>query len=260
MCSVLIIHTLFLTLPIFLFRSDEGFIEPPSKKAKSGDVPPNPAASEASAPAAVPVAQISTATSLSKGRNTPSTAAAATPSSGKPVSLFLSHASFLEWTLINNPSPSICFSCFPKDLRAVISSLETFASQYTSLEADKARLQKEVKSTSSKLEGAIKIAAEARQEVDSLKVELEGLKKRLKDEKASRLAVEAWAIEKDDLLRQSSLALLSNTLSAFLLIIASQIQSFVNKLFLFRSSQRPPISLSKLWISFRTISRRTLCR
>ena len=128
------------------------------------------------------------------------------------------------------------------------------------MEADKARLQKEVKSTSSKLEGAIKIAAEARQEVDSLKVELEGLKKRLKDEEASRLAAEAWAIEKDDLLRQSSLALLSNTLSAFLLTIASQIQSFVNKFLLFRSPQRLPISLSKLWISCRTIPQRTLCR
>ena len=128
------------------------------------------------------------------------------------------------------------------------------------MEADKARLQKEVKSTSSKLEGAIKIAAEARQEVDSLKEELEELKKRLKGEEASRLAVEAWAIEKDDLLRQSSLALLSNTLSAFLLTIASQIQSFVNKLLLFRSSQRLPISLSKLWISFRRTPRRTLCR
>ena len=112
MCSVLIIHTLFLTLPIFLFRNDEGFIEPPSKKAKSGVVLPILAASEASAPAAVPAAQISTATSLSKGRNTHSTAAAATPSSGKPVSLFLSHASFPEWTLINNPSSNIYFSSF----------------------------------------------------------------------------------------------------------------------------------------------------
>jgi TPP-dependent trihydroxycyclohexane-1,2-dione (THcHDO) dehydratase len=133
--------------------------------------------------------------------------------------------------------------------------LETITSQYTSLEADKVQLQKEVQSSSSKLEGAIKMAAEARQEVDSLKEELEGLKKRLKDEEASRLAAEAWAIEKDDLLRQSSLALLSNSLSAFLLIIASQIQSFVNKLLLFRSPQRLPISLSKLWISFRTIRR-----
>jgi peptidoglycan hydrolase CwlO-like protein len=85
-------------------------------------------------------------------------------------------------------------------LRAVISSLEAFASQYTSLEVDKARLQKEVESSSSKLEGAIKIAAEARQEVDSLKEELEGLKKRLKDEEASRLASESRVIKKDDLL------------------------------------------------------------
>ena len=101
-------------------------------------------------------------------------------------------------------------------MRAVISSLETFASQYTSLEVDKAQLKKEVESSSSKLEGAIKMAAEARQEVDSLKEELEGLKRRLKDEEASRLAAEARAIEKDDLLRQSSLALLSNSLSALL--------------------------------------------
>ncbi|KAK1631425.1 hypothetical protein QYE76_005740 [Lolium multiflorum] len=151
-----------------LFDIDEGLMEPPPKKAKSGAVLPNPAASEASAPAAAPAAQISTTSSLSKGKDTPSTVAAATPTSGKP----------------------------------------TFASQYTSLEAGKAQLQKEVKSSSSKLEGAIKIAAEARQEVDSLKEELEGLKKRLKDEEASRLAAEAWAIEKDDLLRQSSLALL----------------------------------------------------
>jgi TPP-dependent trihydroxycyclohexane-1,2-dione (THcHDO) dehydratase len=145
-------------------------------------------------------------------------------------------------------------------LRVVISSLESFASQYTSLEADKAQLQKEVKSSSSKLEGAIKIAAEARQEVDSLKEELEGLKKRLRDEEASRLAAEARVIEKDDLLHQSSVALLSNSLSAFLLIIALRIQSFVNELILFRSSQRLPISLSRLWTSFRTIPRRTLYR
>ncbi|KAK1651812.1 hypothetical protein QYE76_069617 [Lolium multiflorum] len=91
---------------------------------------------------------------------------------------------------------------------SVISSLEAFASQYTSLEVDKARLQKEVESSSSKLEGAIKIAAEARQEVDSLKDELEGLKRSLKDEETSRLAAEARMIENDDLLRQSTLALL----------------------------------------------------
>ena len=101
-------------------------------------------------------------------------------------------------------------SFFLKDLRGVISSLEAFASQFTSLEADKVRLQKEVKSSSSKLDGAIKIAAEARQEVDSLKKELGKLKEKLKEEEAPRLAAEARAAEKDELLRQSSLALLGN--------------------------------------------------
>ncbi|KAK1627933.1 hypothetical protein QYE76_002248 [Lolium multiflorum] len=57
------------------------------------------------------------------------------------------------------------------------------------------RLQKEVKSSSSKLDGAVKIAAAARQEVDSLKEELSKLKEKLKEEEASRLA-EAWAAEK----------------------------------------------------------------
>ncbi|KAK1603205.1 hypothetical protein QYE76_017831 [Lolium multiflorum] len=92
-----------------------------------------------------------------------------------------------------------------KDLRGVISSLEAFASQFTSLEADKIRLQEEAKSSSSKLEGAIKKAAIARQEVDSLKEELNKLKERLKEE-------EARAAEKDELLRQSALALLGKFL------------------------------------------------
>ncbi|KAK1645919.1 hypothetical protein QYE76_063724 [Lolium multiflorum] len=87
------------------------------------------------------------------------------------------------------------------DLRGVISSLEAFASQFTSLEADKIRLQEEARSSSSKLDGAIKKAAVARQEVDSLKEELNKLKERLKEE-------EARAAEKDELLRQSALALL----------------------------------------------------
>jgi chromosome segregation ATPase len=97
--------------------------------------------------------------------------------------------------------------------------LEAFASQFTSLEAEKVRLQKEVKSSSSKLDGAVKIAAEARQEVDSLKEELGKLKEKLKEEEANRLAAEAWAAENDELLRRSSLALLGNLLCAPLSII-----------------------------------------
>jgi uncharacterized protein YdcH (DUF465 family) len=88
--------------------------------------------------------------------------------------------------------------------------LEAFASQFTSLEADKARLQKEVESKSSKLDNAVKVAAKACQNVDSLKEELKQLKCKLKDEEALRVAAEAQRNEKDNLLRQSTLALLSN--------------------------------------------------
>jgi hypothetical protein len=102
----------------------------------------------------------------------------------------------------------------------VISSLESFASLYASLEVDKAQLQKEVESSSSKLEGAIKIAAEARTEIDTLKEELKELKQKLKDEETAKLTAEARSLEKDELLRQSSLALLSNVPPAPLLIIA----------------------------------------
>jgi hypothetical protein len=69
------------------FRSDEGLIEPPPKKAKSDAALPDVAASEASAPTATPAAQISTASSLSKWKDIPSTVAAATPPSGKTISL-----------------------------------------------------------------------------------------------------------------------------------------------------------------------------
>ena len=71
-----------------------------------------------------------------------------------------------------------------------------------------------------KLDGAIKKAATARQEVDSLKEELGKLKEKLKEEEASRLAAEARAAEKDELLRQSSLALLGNLFCTPLSIIA----------------------------------------
>ncbi|KAK1617778.1 hypothetical protein QYE76_023295 [Lolium multiflorum] len=149
-----------------LLDFDDTFTEPPPKRAKSDAVSPAAAASEASALKAAPVMQASTASSLSKGKDAP--AAAAAP---------------------------------PSDLRGVISSLEAFASQFTSLEADKIRLQEEAKSSSSKLDSAIKKAAIARQEVDSLKEELKKLKERLKEE-------EARTAEKDELLRQSALALL----------------------------------------------------
>ncbi|KAK1646671.1 hypothetical protein QYE76_064476 [Lolium multiflorum] len=140
------------------------FAEPPPKRVRSDAVSPAAAASEALALKTAPAAQASTASSLSKGKDVPA-AITAPPS--------------------------------------VISSLEAFASQFTSLEADKIRLQEEAKSSSSKLDGAIKKAAIACQEVDSLKEELNKLKERLKEE-------EARAAEKDELLRQSALALLED--------------------------------------------------
>nr|XP_051211008.1 flocculation protein FLO11-like [Lolium perenne] len=108
-----------------LFDLDECFIEPPPKKAKTSSSKTVPAASEASAPATTPAAQVSTASSLFKGKEIPLTDVTTT-----------------------SPLPE------KHDLRTVISSLEAFASQLTSLEADKARLQKEIESTSSKLDNA----------------------------------------------------------------------------------------------------------
>ncbi|KAK1618776.1 hypothetical protein QYE76_024293 [Lolium multiflorum] len=70
---------------------DKAFIEPPPKKTKPSSDKPAPAASEASAPATAPAAQFSTASSLSKGKEIPLTAAAAAPPPEKhviPVSSF----------------------------------------------------------------------------------------------------------------------------------------------------------------------------
>ncbi|KAK1685217.1 hypothetical protein QYE76_046065 [Lolium multiflorum] len=185
-----------------LWDLDEDFIESPPKKPKTGAAPSDLAASEASAPATIPVAQMSTASSLSKGKNTPSADAAAAPPSGNP------------------------------DLRAVIASLESFASRYASL-GDKRSCEKEVESSSSKLEGAIKIATEARTEIVTLKEELKELKQKLKDEEAAKLTAEARTLEKDEILRQSSLALLSNVLLVPLVIIAFvNIGSCINVLFM----------------------------
>ena len=202
--------------------SDEGFIEPPPKKAKTSSSKPAPAASEASALATTPAAQVSTASSLSKGKEIPSTAAiTASPPPEKPVSFLVpiirlpltAPESLLDYKLFEKDSTAVnsYFFSFLQDFRTVISSLEAFASQFTSLEADKVRLQKEVESTSSKLDNAVKMVAEACQNADSLKEELERLRNKLKDEEALKLAAEAQRNEKDNLLRQSILALLSKS-------------------------------------------------
>jgi chromosome segregation ATPase len=88
--------------------------------------------------------------------------------------------------------------------------LKGFTSPFSSLEADKVRLQEEVESTSSKLDNAVKMAAAAHQNADSLKKELDQLKKKLKEEEKERAEAEAHRKENEGLLRQSILALLSN--------------------------------------------------
>jgi hypothetical protein len=133
----------------------------------------------------------------------------------------------------------------------VISSLEAFASQFTSLEADKIRLQEEAKSSSSKLDGAIKKAAVARQEVDSLKEELNKLKEKLKEE-------EARSAEKDELLRQSALALLGRFLHPLQIITFYGSASLSTISFNF--SQKPPASLLLPWTKFRAIPQQMVCR
>ncbi|KAK1685280.1 hypothetical protein QYE76_046128 [Lolium multiflorum] len=116
---------------------------------------------------------------------------------------FTDEDDLLDWDegFVEPPPKRATPDTAPPAAAGVISSLEAFASQFTSLEADNVRLQEEVKSSSSKLDGAIKKAAIACQEVDSLNEELGKLKERLKEE-------ETRAAEKDELLRQSSLALL----------------------------------------------------
>jgi hypothetical protein len=88
--------------------------------------------------------------------------------------------------------------------------LKGFASQFSSLEADKVRLQEEVESTSSKLDNAVKMDAAARQNADSFKKELDQLEKKLKEEEKERVEGEGQRNEKEGLLRQSILDLLGN--------------------------------------------------
>ncbi|KAK1662227.1 hypothetical protein QYE76_050386 [Lolium multiflorum] len=161
-----------------LLDFDEGFIEPPSKKTKASPSRPTPVASEASALPVAAAAQPSTASSLSKGKEVPS-AATISPSSSEK-----------------------------SGIQTAITILKGFTSQFSSLEADKARLQEEVQSTSSKLDQAIKMAAAAHQNADSLKKELDQLKKKLKEEEKEKAEAQAQRKEREDLLHKSTLPLL----------------------------------------------------
>jgi hypothetical protein len=79
--------TLLLVLNDSYACSDEGFIEPPSKKAKTSPSRPTPAASEASALPTAAATQPSTASSLSKGKEVPSAATISPSPHEEPVSI-----------------------------------------------------------------------------------------------------------------------------------------------------------------------------
>jgi hypothetical protein len=82
---------LVLILPGSYAYSDEGFIEPHPKKAKPSSSKPVPATSEASAPTTTPASQVSIASSLSKGKEIPSTVVTTTsPPPEKHVSFLIS--------------------------------------------------------------------------------------------------------------------------------------------------------------------------
>ncbi|KAK1649428.1 hypothetical protein QYE76_067233 [Lolium multiflorum] len=87
-----------------LFDIDEGFVEPPSKKAKSDAVSPVAVASEASAPKAAPMAQASIASSLSKVKDISPTAATAAPFSRQQHSI---PVDALERVPNNSPSNAV---------------------------------------------------------------------------------------------------------------------------------------------------------
>lgn len=76
--------------------SDEGFIESPSKKANASPSRPTPVASEASALPAAMAAQPLTASSLSKGKEIPSAAAAAVSPSSSEKLVSVSTFAFLD--------------------------------------------------------------------------------------------------------------------------------------------------------------------
>jgi hypothetical protein len=113
-CKFLLLLQKFLCVQLLIlinlyFYSDEGFIEPPLKKAKASPSRPTPAASEASTRAAATTAQPSTASSLSKGKEiTLSAAAAVSPSSAeKHVS-----TSFSLMMIVLLLAPDSTFDCW----------------------------------------------------------------------------------------------------------------------------------------------------
>jgi hypothetical protein len=78
------------------------------------------------------------------------------------------------------------------------------------LQVDNAQLQEDAQLKSSQLDQAVKIAATARQEADSLRKELGQPKKKLKEKEKEKVEAQSQKKEKEDLLHKSTAALLGN--------------------------------------------------
>jgi septal ring factor EnvC (AmiA/AmiB activator) len=120
---------------------------------------------------------------------------------------------------------------FSQGIQTAITILKDFASQFSSLQADNTRLQEDVLSTTSKLDQAVKIAATARQNADSLKKELNQLKRKLQEGEKEKAKAQAQRKEREDLLHKSSMALLGNVIvlssnSFYLVLLASNFCSY----------------------------------
>jgi hypothetical protein len=95
-------------------------------------------------------------------------------------------------------------------IQTAITILKDFAFQFSSLQATNTRLQKDAVSNSSKLDHAITMDANSRQEVDVLKKELDQLKKKMKEEEKAKAENQALQKAKEDLLLRSIMSLLGN--------------------------------------------------
>jgi hypothetical protein len=120
-CKSLLLLQDFLSYLVLIFSglhaySDEGFIEPPPKKNKTSSSKPAPTASEVSAPATTPSAQLSTASYLSKVKEIPSTSAiTASPPPGRPVSFSIP----IIRRLLTTPESLLNYKLFDENSAAV---------------------------------------------------------------------------------------------------------------------------------------------
>jgi predicted nucleic acid-binding Zn-ribbon protein len=101
---------------------------------------------------------------------------------------------------------------------AAVDIVVDFADQFVRLEAENARLREAAKSSSEQAQEGNRLAAEAWNEIASLKEELNKLKKKMKEEQESKLKAYAEADKKEGALCKSIKSLLSKISLPYLFI------------------------------------------